>query len=127
MHLWTRGLRSSIDPDALPSEIETEIALQALEYGFDPSDSRPWVALYRVLLGRMTPMDRIVCDSIGEPKRAEICRTTGLTLFHDRLNHIRDRSLFSCDGGALPEVLNTRLDPELEHALGERVAIDLCP
>jgi hypothetical protein len=127
MHLWTRSLRSSIEPDALPSEIEAEVAVQALEYGFDPSDTRPWVALYRVVLGQMKPMDRVVCDAIEEPERAEICRTTGLALFHDRLNHIRDRGLFSCDGGALPEVLNTQLDPELKHTLDERIARDLCP
>ena len=66
MHLWTRSLRSSLPKQAAPGEVETDVSRRAAEFGFEVSDTRPWVALYRVLLGRMKPMKRSTCDAVSD-------------------------------------------------------------
>jgi len=127
MHAWSRALAKAVDKKALPGEVEAEVALLAARHGFSEEDPRPWVALYRRLLGQMRPMDREICAAASTLSRQEICSSTGLTLFHDRLNYVRDRGLFPCDGGELPPELNALIDPELAAALSARREVDLCP
>ncbi len=127
MHTWSRVLAGSLTKGSLPGQVEDTVSDLITPHGFDMDDPRPWVALYRMLLGQMKPMQRAVCAEIEDKMREEICQSTGLALFHDRLNYLRDKALFPCAGGPLPPELNTQLDPELEQAIDERKALDLCP
>jgi len=127
MHAWTRALDKELARDALPGEIENHIVKLAATHGFPESDDRPWIALYRMVLSKMRPMDRSACLAIPDSNQQEVCHTTGLALFHDRLNYVRDRGLVDCEGGPPPVELHAVLDTELQAALATRMQEDLCP
>ena len=127
MHTWTQRLSRELSRATEPGEAEPAIAALATQHGFKDNDERPWIAVYRQLLGAMKPMDRSSCDRIDDPGRQKHCRQAGLGLFHDRLNYVRDKGLFSCVEGPLPDELNTLLDDELTTVLTQRRGEDLCP
>ena len=127
MHTWTRKIHREIPKKTRPGQAEPEWAQMANDHGFAPDDDRPWVALYRKLLGEMTPMDRAACDDVTLERLQNICRKAGLGLFHDRLNYVRDKALLDCQSDTLPKALNTLLDMELRATLEQRKQEDLCP
>lgn len=125
MHLWSRDLRGRLKPGARPGDVEAELQSRLADYGFQADDPRPWSALYRELLSRQRPLDRASCAEAPTDAQREACRQTGISVYDDRLNMARDRHLVRC-GEALPGLLETTADPELD-ALRARRWSELCP
>ena len=127
LHLWTATLLRELPRDARPAEAE-ELVPPLLEgHAFDVGDGRPWVAVYRMLMGGRRPFDRGLCDEIPHAERRQICRDASWDLYQDLLNRARDRGRFPCDGSPLPSELISTPDPELEAAIERRRTEDLCP
>lgn len=127
MHLWTATLQASLPRQTLPAEA-SELVPPLLEaHGFAPDDGRPWVAVYRMLLGARRPFDRSLCDAVSDEERRTICRDAGRDLYQDLLNNARDTGRFPCEGGPLPPMLAHTPDPELEALIARRRPVDLCP
>lgn len=113
MHLYTRALQVEVK-DARVEPDESGVAARIAAAGFEPADMRPWSAWYRHALARRRPLDRSVCRALTDPAHQQACLQTGLSLYNDYLNVARDRHLYKCDGGPLPELLQTTPDPELD-------------
>lgn len=119
MHLYTRALQAEVkDPRIEPDE--AAIAARIAAAGFESTDPRPWSAWYRHALSRRRPLDRSVCRALTDADHQQACLQTGLSLYNDYLNVARDRHLYTCDGGPLPELLQTTPDPELDAARAAR-------
>lgn len=125
LHLWSRSLRTLLPAGAKPGEVEAKAEAALARYGFAAGDPRPWSALYRELLSRQRPLDRASCAEAPTDAQREACRQTGISVYDDRLNMARDRHLVRC-GEALPGLLETTADPELD-ALRARRWSELCP
>ncbi len=126
MHLWSRGLRDLLPPGARPGQVEATLTTELARYGLDPADPRPWSALYRDLLARRTPLDRAACAEAPTEAQREACARTGVQLYNDRLNMARDRGLVTCGQEALPALLQTTPDPELDALRAKRWG-EICP
>ena len=74
-----------------PADHEAEVEAIVVAVGLAADDHRPWAAWFRHALGSTSPLDRSRCDALTDPERREGCRFAGLALYHDRLNHARDR------------------------------------
>lgn len=125
MHAWSRAVPELAEDSVSFAEWEPVLAAGAVEAGFSPEDPRPWVAASRHLLGRQLPLDRSQCQGWSSPAR-EHCRAAGEGLLHDRLNHVRDRKRWRCDG-PVPELLTFTEDSELQAVFDERTAREICP
>ena len=127
MHLWTTALLQGLPRATLPAEADAPVEALLVGHTFGPEDGRPWVAVYRTLLGGRRPFDRALCDGISHPERRTICRDAGRDLYNDLLNNARDTGRFPCAGGPLPPMLAHTEDPELEALIDARREGDLCP
>lgn len=125
MHVWSDSFgRWSPNPPVVGNN--EEIVQKAIEEsGFSSDDPRPWSAWYRHALSRQGTLDRGACRQIALPLAQEACLATGLSLYGDRLNAARDRGLYPCDGGELPDFLQTTPDAEIDSLRASRQ--DLCP
>ena len=119
MHLYTRALQTEVK-DARVDPDESAITARIAAAGFEATDPRPWSAWYRHALGRRRPLDRSVCRALTDADHQQACLQTGLSLYNDYLNVARDRHLYKCDGGPLPELLQTTPDPDLDAARAAR-------
>lgn len=125
LHLWSASFKAWAPRGVRPGEAEELATTEVAKYGFSEDDPRPWAAWYRWVLAQTRPLDRQACHRIGDPDRREACLQTGLAYYDDLLNMARDRKLYPCDGGPLPEVLTTTPDPEIDALRAART--DLCP
>ncbi len=123
MHLIGRRLMS-LEGDFGSQEDEVEAVI--IGVGLSVQDDRPWSAWYRKLHSPVRPLDRRRCDAVEDPWRREICQSSAIPLFHDRLNMARDQKLDLC-GEALPPAVAYTPDPGLDDVLVQRRAADLCP
>lgn len=127
LHMWTGDLMQKLPRDLSPVEAEP-VARELLErHRFDADDGRPWVAVFRMTMGRRRPIDRSLCDGLSTAERQRICRDASRDLYNDLLNHSRDKGDFPCDGSPLPSHLQYVDDPGLDALVAERRAADLCP
>ena len=127
MHHWSRSLAGSLPAGATPQSAEDRLHALATEAGFAKADPRPWVAAFRLIGARMTPLDRSACSGLAVPKRVEICRQALRDHYNDLLNHARDTASFPCSGGPLTGRLAYQPDPGLDALVEERRRGDLCP
>lgn len=126
LHLWSRDLRGLLKPGEGPGDVEARLEGALATYGLAADDPRPWSALYRELLARRSPLDRASCQGAPRPEQREACARTGRALYDDRLNMARDRRLVKCGSDALPTLLQTTPDPELDALRAARWG-ELCP
>jgi len=127
LHLWTATLLQELPREARPAQAEALIPPLLEGHAFEDGDGRPWVAVYRMLMGARRPFDRALCDEIPHEERRQICRDASRDLYQDLLNRARDRDRFPCDGSPLPSELVFTPDPELEALIERRRTEDLCP
>lgn len=127
MHLWSKHLAGSLPVGATPASAEHTLVSAARDAGFSADDARPWVAAFRLLGARMTPLDRGECLLLSDPGRQEICRQALQDHYNDLLNHARDTGTFPCRGGVLTGRLRYHDDPGLDALVQERRERDLCP
>lgn len=126
LHVWSQGLHR-LWPRGTPVPDGVAAARAALgAAGIDPADDRFWSATFRHVLLASRPFDRRVCDATGDERLADVCRRTGVAVYHDLLNHERDFGAFPCDGAPLPERLAYAPDPEIDEVIARRRAADLC-
>jgi hypothetical protein len=125
MHLWSASFERWAPKQAPVPGSEPAVRKALIAAGFQENDPRPWSAWYRHALGKHRPIDRMACLEIPETMERESCLATGLALYGDRLNAARDRGLYPCDGGELPDFLLATPDPEIEALRSART--DLCP
>ncbi len=128
LHLLSSSFTSWADPEA-PASDRDQLALlaeQVSRVGLGADDARAWSAWFRWVLGRSSIMDRSACLPLPSPLR-EACWETGRALYNDRLNHLRDRGLYPCDGSTPPTQALHTPDEELQAILQDREARELCP
>ncbi len=124
LHLFSAGFARWAPSDPTAGRDEAMVEPHILDAGLAVDDPRPWSAWYRHVLSARRPIDRAGCTAIPLELRREACLHTGIALYNDLLNMARDKKLYPCDGGALPEVLTTTPDPELDAVRAARK--DLC-
>jgi len=125
MHLLTASFATWAGKGTRPGADDGVAAEMFAKGGFAADDVRPWSAYYRQVLSSTRPLDRSACDAVPDEERRKTCRASGSFLYGDRLNYARDKHLFPCDGGPLPELLVTTPDSELDAMRAART--DLCP
>jgi hypothetical protein len=105
-----------------PEEVEVERRIAVA--GLDTGDMRPWSAWYRWVLGAQHPLDRGACARVRDPARREACERTGLVVFEDRINRVRDTRGPGGQGGLRcgfdPPLLAHTPDPAIESLLARR-------
>lgn len=126
MHHWSRGLVGVLPQGATPAGAEEQLAARAAAAGFADEDPRPWIAAFRLLGARMSPLDRSLCAPLSSPNRVDLCRQALRDHYNDLLNHARDTGGFPCGGGPLPPRLAYTPDPELDALVASRRVEDLC-
>lgn len=124
LHLLSAGFSKWAPKEPLPGRDEALVEPHIIAAGLAVDDPRPWSAWYRYALGARRPIDRGTCASIPEELRREACTHTGIAMYNDLLNMARDKKLYPCDGGPLPEFLATTPDNELDALRAGRT--DLC-
>jgi hypothetical protein len=125
LHVFSFGLKEWLAKDSTAETILAKAPSQMVAAGLASDDFRPWTALWRWRLGAAVLLDRSLCAGLHSDWQTEICLQAGGTLFHDRLNHFRDKGIDLCTGD-LPPALNHTEDPALDLVLADRRAGDLC-
>ena len=125
LHVLSFGLREWITEEQLFEDIERDAPEKIRASGLSEEDPRPWTAIWRWALSRSTPLDRGACRTLSDETLVPVCLDAGMGLFHDRLSQARDRDTGLCNG-PIPDSLAYLADPELDRALAQRKATDLC-
>jgi len=124
LHVFSFSISDWLEKDATPETLLDKAPTHIKEAGLKSTDSRVWTALWRWRIGAKTPLDRSICAFL-DPIQKDHCHLAGEGLFHDRLNHFRDKGAALCQG-KLPPALQTTADPGLDAILKMRRAQDLC-
>lgn len=115
MHVFSDRLNNDLNRDASFGGVEATLEPWVVWAGLNPSDPRPWSALYRQLHARTPTLDPANCAVIADPDLQASCRNTAVAVFHDRLNRARDRGAELCTGALpFPVVMDASLQAELD-------------
>ncbi len=124
LHVFSFSISDWLEKDAPPGTLLEKAPAHINKAGLKTTDSRVWTALWRWRIGVKPPLDRSICTLLDPIQKAR-CNQAGEGLFHDRLNHFRDKGAALCQG-ELPPALQTTNDPGLDAILKMRRAQDLC-
>ena len=125
LHILSFNLKNWIFQNQSFELIAENADPQIREAGLEPSDPRPWIAIWRWALSQNAPLNREACTTVQNATSQEACFQSGRDLFHDRLNRARDQGHDLCHG-PLPDTLSHTEDSELDTILEQRRATDLC-
>jgi len=124
LHVFSFSISDWLEKDASPETLLDKGPGHIHKAGLKTTDSRAWTALWRWRIGVKTPLDRSIC-ALLDPIQKSHCNRAGEGLFHDRLNHFRDKGAALCQG-ELPPALQITEDSGLEAILKMRRTQDLC-
>ena len=125
MHVLTRRLRAldtSVAIDAYAAAVERLLERDDLPV----TEARYWSAAFRRYLEKSPDPDRRRCKTLQDPLRRDACWNTGIAVYNDLLNRLRDRRRIDCTRSEPPDALRRPGDPELSQILDDRWPEDLC-
>jgi hypothetical protein len=123
LHVLSTGFMVWAPEGATPGgPEEAEVARRIGVAGLEARDMRPWSAWYRWVLGAQQPLDRAACSRVADSARRDACERTGLVVFEDRINRVRDTR--GPEGGLRcgydPPLLAHTPDPAIDSLLARR-------